>query len=98
MSGSELRLLHDHLEVPARTQMLPDLIAPVADNNRNGRWRQGIGRSEDVVDETAAGQLVQDLGPHRFHPCSLAGCENDDVDAGAHLVDTPNSLVRSMAA
>jgi hypothetical protein len=84
VSGSELRLLHDHLEVPARTQMLSDFIAPVADDHGYGLWRQRIGRLQHIVNQTAAGQLVKHLGPYGLHPRSLAGCKDDDVGISAH--------------
>ena len=79
MSGSELRLLHDHLGVPARTQMLSDLIASIAYDHGYRLWRQRIGCLEPIVDQTAAGQPVKHLGPQGLHPRSLAGGKDDDV-------------------
>jgi hypothetical protein len=85
VAGAVLLLLHGdgdgRLERLADLgQVLGDLVAAVADDDRHPRRAEPGRGPHGVLDERAAGQPVQHLRRRGPHPGALAGGEDDRAD------------------
>ena len=61
---------------PARPPPRP----PVAHDDDDRCGGKGIGGAKNVLDQRQAARSVQNLGKAGFHPCSLAGRKDDQVE------------------
>ena len=80
MTRAELGLLQRELKIRPCRQRRAHGVRLVADDDDDGGGGERVGGAKHVLDEWQAGRGVQNLRKTGFHPRSLAGRKDDEVE------------------